>query len=121
MKKLFTLICIVFSFSVLSATRSLTIVNYETEGPVVDGKTTTVKQWLGGTIVAKKGDDLELTLINNVPSGDHGFFIPDFKITKIVKKGVKEVVKFKADKEGIFEMKCHLHPAHIGGQLVILP
>ncbi len=121
MKKIIALTCVAFSFSALAATRSLTIVNYETAGPVVDGKSTTVKQWLPGTIVAKKGDDVELTLINNVPSGDHGFLIPDFKITKVVKKGVKEVVKFKADKDGVFEMKCHLHPAHIGGQLVVLP
>ncbi len=121
MKNVLVLTLIAWSYSVLAQTRSLTLVNYETEGAVVNGKPSTVKQWLPGTIVAKKGDEVELTLINNVPSGDHGFFIPDFKITKVVKKGVKEVVKFKVDKEGVFEMKCHLHPAHIGGQLVVLP
>lgn len=121
MKKLVWLACLVFSASAMSATRTITIVNYETEGPKVDGKPSTVKQWLPGTIIVKKGDDVELTLINNVPSGDHGFMIPDFKITKVVKKGVKEVVKFKADKDGLFDMKCHLHPAHVGGQLLVLP
>lgn len=121
MKKLIWSACLLLSFSAIAETRSFTIVNYETEGPVVDGKPTTVKQWLPGTIMAKKGDDIEITLINNVPSGDHGFFIPDFKITKVVSKGKKEVVKFKADKDGIFQMKCHMHPAHIGGQVVILP
>lgn len=100
------------SFAALAEKRSVTLVNYETDG---------VKQWLPGTIIAKKGDDVEITLINNVPSGDHGFFIPDFKVTKVVKKGVKEVVKFKADKDGLFEMKCQLHPAHVGGQILILP
>lgn len=92
--------------------RSITLVNYETNG---------VKQWLPGTIIAKKGDTVELTLINNVPSGVHGFFIPAFDVRKDVKKGVKEVVSFKADKEGLFEMKCHLHPAHVGGQLLVVP
>jgi nitrosocyanin len=100
------------SFGALAAKRQITLVNYETDG---------VKQWLPGTIIAKKGDDIEITLINNVPSGIHGFFIPDFGVRKEVKKGAKEVVTFKADKEGLFDMKCHLHPAHVGGQILIMP
>ncbi len=112
MKILVWLSCLIFSVSVMAETRSITIVNYEYEG---------VKQWLPGTIIVKKGDDVEITLINNVPSGIHGFFIPDFDVRKEVKKGVKEVVKFKATKEGLFSMKCHLHPAHVGGQLLVLP
>ncbi len=112
MKKLVGLACCLFAFSAFAEKRSITLVNYETDG---------VKQWLPGSIIVKKGDDVELTLINNVPSGDHGFFIPDFKITKLVAKGKKEVVTFKADKDGIFAMKCHLHPAHVGGQFVVLP
>lgn len=112
MKQLIWLACLVFSFSAFAEKRSITIVNYEYEG---------VKQWLPGTIIVKKGDDVELTLINNVPSGDHGFFIPDYKVTKVVTKGKKEVVNFKADKDGLFPMKCHLHPAHVGGQLLVMP
>lgn len=112
MKKIIGLACLVLSFSAFAEKRSITLVNYETDG---------VKQWLPGTIIAKKGDDVELTLINNVPSGDHGFFIPDYKITKVVSKGKKEVVTFKADKDGLFTMKCHLHPAHVGGQLLVMP
>jgi nitrosocyanin len=113
MKKIIAvLFSIGLSISAFAETRSVTLVNYETDG---------VKQWLPGTIIAKKGDDIEITLINNVPSGIHGFFIPDFNVKKDVKKGAKEVVKFKADKDGLFSMKCHLHPAHVGGQLLILP
>lgn len=112
MKILIGLLCLCFSLSALAETRSITLVNYETDG---------VKQWLPGTIIAKKGDDVEITLINNTPSGIHGFFIPDFGVKKEVKKGVKEVVKFKADKDGLFQMKCHMHPAHVGGQLLVLP
>lgn len=103
---------LLISMSALAEKRSITLVNYETDG---------VKQWLPGTIIVKKGDDVEITLINNVPSGVHGFFIPDFNVRKDVKKGKKEVVKFKADKEGLFNMKCHLHPAHVGGQLLVIP
>lgn len=112
MKIVLWLACLMFSLSVFAEKRSITLVNYEYEG---------TKQWLPGTIIAKKGDDIELTLINNVPSGVHGFFIPDFNVRKEVQKGKKEVVTFKADKDGIFAMKCHLHPAHIGGQILILP
>lgn len=112
MKSLLWLVCLIFSISTFAETRSITLVNYEFEG---------VKQWVPGTIIVKKGDDVEITLINNVPSGIHGFFIPDFNVRKEVKKGTKEVVKFKADKDGLFSMKCHLHPAHVGGQLLVLP
>lgn len=112
MKFALTFMCLVFSLSVFAEKRAITLVNYETDG---------VKQWLPGTIIVKKGDEVELTLINNVPSGVHGFFIPDFDVRKEVKKGVKEVVTFKADKEGLFAMKCHMHPAHVGGQLLVMP
>jgi nitrosocyanin len=112
MKICLSIAALVLSVSTFAAKRSITLVNYETDG---------VKQWLPGTIIVKKGDDVEITLINNVPSGVHGFFIPDFNVRKDVKKGVKEVVKFKADKEGLFDMKCHLHPAHVGGQLLVQP
>lgn len=112
MKLALVVLSLLMSFSVMAEKREITIVNYEYEG---------VKQWLPGTIIVKKGDDVTLTLINNVPSGVHGFFIPDFNIRKEVKKGVKEVVTFKADKDGLFAMKCHMHPAHVGGQLLVLP
>lgn len=112
MKKFFFFLCMALSAQVFAETRAITLVNYETDG---------VKQWLPGTIIVKKGDDVEITLINNVPSGIHGFFIPDFNVRKEVKKGIKEVVKFKADKDGLFAMKCHMHPAHVGGQLLVLP
>ncbi len=62
-----------------------------------------------------------MTLINNVPSGVHGFYIPDYDIRKEVQKGKKEVMNFTANKEGLFAMKCHLHPAHVGGQLLVMP
>lgn len=123
MKTLVWLVCLAFSLSAFAEKRSITLVNYETPGaPTPDGKPgPTVKQWLPGTLIVKKGDDVEITLINNVPSGEHGFFIPDFKVTKVVGRNKKEVVTFKADKDGLFNMKCHLHPAHVGGQLLVLP
>ena len=112
MKFTIGLLALVFSMSVFAEKRAITLVNYETDG---------VKQWLPGTIIVKKGDDVEITLINNVPSGVHGFQIPAFKVEKQVMKGKREVVSFKADKDGLFDMKCQLHPAHVGGQLLVMP
>jgi nitrosocyanin len=112
MKMTLGLIAMILSMSAFAEKRTITLVNYETDG---------VKQWLPGTIIVKKDDDVEITLINNVPSGVHGFMIPAFDVKKEVKKGVKEVVTFKATKEGLFDMKCQLHPAHVGGQLLVMP
>lgn len=112
MKSILLVLAVLFSMSAMAEKRSITIVNYETDG---------VKQWLPGTIIVKKGDDVEITLINNAPSGVHGFFIPAFNVRKEILKGKKEVVTFKADKDGLFEMKCHMHPAHVGGQLLVMP
>lgn len=91
---------------------NLTIVNVEYE------KT---KLWLPGTIVAPKGAKVTLKLINNVPTdpAEHGFAIPAYNIAEVVKRGETKTVEFTADKAGVFPITCHLHPAHVGGQLVV--
>lgn len=89
----------------------VTLVNHEFEG---------TKQWLPGTVHAYEGDEIEFTLINNVPSGIHGFMVKGFKDHAAPKKGEKAVVKLKFDKAGVYPFHCHLHPAHVGGQIVIL-
>jgi nitrosocyanin len=91
---------------------TMTIVNVEYEG---------TKIWLPGTIVVPEGAKVTLKLINNVPSdpAEHGFAIPAYKIAEVVKRGEPKTVEFVADKEGIFPITCHLHPAHVAGQLVV--
>ncbi|MFN8543282.1 MAG: cupredoxin domain-containing protein [Candidatus Binatia bacterium] len=93
-------------------TAAFTLVNVEYEGS---------KLWLPGTITVKKGTKVTIKLVNNVPSGDHGFQIPAFGVTAVVKKGEPATVEFTADKAGVFPMSCQLHPAHVGGQLVVQP
>jgi nitrosocyanin len=90
-----------------------TVVNVEYEG---------TKLWLPGTIVVKKGSKVTLKLINNVPADpkEHGFAIPAYNIAETVVRGEPKTVEFTADKAGIFPITCHLHPAHVGGQLVVL-
>lgn len=94
------------------ATATFTEVNVEYEGS---------KLWLPGTITVKKGTKVTIKLINNAPSGQHGFSIPAFNVAEIVDKGDTKTVEFTADKAGIFPIICQLHPAHVGGQVVVQP
>lgn len=91
--------------------RSFTIVNYQYESS---------RQWLPGTIAVYKGETVEIKLVNEAPSGIHGFAIPAYNIQKEVEKDQEVTVSFVADKAGIFEMKCQMHPAHVGGQLIVM-
>ena len=93
---------------------SFTVVNVEYEG---------TKIWVPSTIVARKGQTVRLTLVNKVPSdpNQHGFAIPAFGVAAVVTRGENQTVTFTADKDGVFPTTCQLHPAHVGGQLVVLP
>ena len=90
-----------------------TIVNVEYEG---------TKMWLPGTLVVHKGDKVKIRLINNVKSdpNQHGFTIPAYNIAVVVTRGEPMTLEFVADKVGIFPIACQLHPAHVGGQLIVL-
>ena len=96
------------------ATMSFTVVNVEYEGS---------KIWVPSTLVVKKGTTVKLKLINKVPSdpNQHGFAIPAYNIAEVVTRGEDKTLEFKADKDGIFPINCQLHPAHVGGELVVLP
>jgi nitrosocyanin len=80
------------------------------------------KFWLPSTIVVEQGDQVELTLKNEVPgvqNNQHGFAIPAYNIATVVTAGKPQKVAFTADKPGIFVFGCQLHPAHVGGQLIV--
>jgi nitrosocyanin len=95
-----------------AGTRELTVVNIETPQAV--------KIWEPTTITVKKGDTVKLKLINKTDQ-EHGYRIADLKVEKVVQGGQAETVEFTADKEGIFTIDCQLHPAHVQGQLIVLP
>ncbi len=90
-----------------------TVVNLEYEGS---------KLWLPSTLVVHKGDKVKIKLINNVKSepNQHGYSIPAFNVAAVVNRGEPKEVEFVADKAGVFPISCQLHPAHIGGQLLVL-
>lgn len=113
MKKLGLILGLLLSVTMMSAqaeTRMFTVVNHQFEG---------TKQWLPGTLIVNEGDDVEIMLINNAPSGVHNFSIPAFDINQNVLKGKKATVKFKATKKGIHNIMCGLHKAHVGGQFIV--
>jgi len=90
----------------------MTIVNVETgQG---------VKIWTPESITAKRGDTVTLTLVNKLDA-EHGFEIDAVKVKEVVGPQKTATVTFKANKAGIFPIKCQLHPPHVAGQLVVLP
>ncbi|MGH7372325.1 MAG: cupredoxin domain-containing protein [Candidatus Methylomirabilales bacterium] len=95
-----------------AAAADFTLVNIEFEGS---------KVWVPGPIVVKKGDTVKIKAINNVKSdpAEHGLAIEAFGVKQVVNRGKAETVEFKADKAGIFPITCHLHPAHVGTQLIV--
>jgi nitrous-oxide reductase len=72
--------------------------------------------------VVNKGDTVKVKLINNVKTdpNTHGFAIAAFNIAAVVARGEPQEVKFTADKAGVFPITCQLHPAHVGGEFVVL-
>jgi nitrosocyanin len=95
------------------AARDITLVNIEYEGS---------KIWVPGPVVVNRGDTVKIKAINNVKSDPlvHGLAIEAFGIQEVVNEGKPVTIEFKADKSGIFPISCHLHPAHVGTQLVVL-
>jgi nitrosocyanin len=93
--------------------KELTLVTVEFEG---------TKIWVPGPVVVKKGEAVTIKAINNVKSDPpvHGLAIEAYGIQALVNVGQPETIAFKADKAGIFPIICHLHPPHVGTQLVVL-
>jgi nitrosocyanin len=93
--------------------REFTVVNIEYEGS---------KLWVPSTLVVHKGDKVKIKLINNVKAdpNQHGFRIAAFNVETVVTRGEPQTVEFVADKAGVFPTACQLHPAHIGGQILVL-
>jgi len=89
-----------------------TVMNLEYEG---------TKIWLPSTLVVHKGDKVKIKLINNVKAdpNQHGYSIAAFNVAAVVTRGEPKEIEFVVDKAGVFPITCQLHPAHIGGQLIV--
>lgn len=95
------------------ATRSFTIIGTSTKG---------AKRWEPATLICFKGERISIKLINKIPPKEsvHGFSIDAFGVKVDVSGKKEKTVEFVATKAGLFDIVCHLHPAHIGGQLLVL-
>lgn len=109
MKKLLVALTGLVAFPALAELKTFTMAAVEVNG---------TKFWLPSTLIVKKGDRVKIRIVSKVPGANsvHGFAIDDFKIQEIADPKGREI-EFVADKAGVFQMRCHLHPAHIGGQL----
>jgi nitrosocyanin len=78
--------------------------------------------WTPGTYVVKKGEKIRFKLFNRVKADPnvHGFAIDEFGVKVDVYRDKPEEVEFVADKAGIFRIWCHLHPAHLVGQFIVM-
>jgi plastocyanin len=77
------------------------------------------KVWLPSTIMVQAGDEVELTLLNKLED-PHGFQIAAFGVEEVVQGKGKSTVKFTATTAGLHPFICHLHPPHLGGQILVL-
>jgi nitrosocyanin len=96
-----------------ASVREITLLNIKYQGKIL---------WLPNPLVVKKGETVKLTLLNNVPDDPsvHGFSIPEFGVKADVEREKPLVIEFKAARAGLFETNCHLHPAHLKGQILVL-
>ena len=95
-----------------AAVRKFTVVNVLYEGD---------KMFVPSVLVAEQGDTVQIKVVNKIPGEppNHGFAIPAFDIEEVVNSGETKTVEFVADKTGLFDVKCQLHPAHLSAQLIV--
>ena len=82
---------------------------------VLDG----TKIWLPSSLMVYQGEEVELTLINKLDD-PHGFKIADVGVEEVVQPKAQMTVKFTASQPGAYSYICHLHPPHLGGQILVL-
>jgi len=82
---------------------------------VLDG----TKIWLPSSLMVQQGDEVELTLITKLEE-PHGFKIEAFGVEEVVQPKAQMTVQFTASQPGVHSYLCHLHPPHLGGQMLVL-
>ena len=93
------------------AAHEFTLVNVEANG---------VKVWLPSAIVVHPGEKVTLKLQNKLDA-PHGFAIDDYGVQVVVPASGNAQATFTARKGATSRFYCQLHPAHIGGQIAVVP
>lgn len=82
------------------------------ENKLVDGK----KTWLPAVAKVKAGEKIMIKVTNTLGE-PHGFEIPG-KMTEVIPAHESKMVTLSSIKKGeTLEVKCQLHPAHVGAKL----
>ena len=82
------------------------------ENKLVDGK----KTWLPAVAKVKAGEKIVIKVTNTLAE-PHGFEIPG-KVTEVIPANESKMVTLSSIKKGeTLEVKCQLHPAHVGAKL----
>jgi heme/copper-type cytochrome/quinol oxidase subunit 2 len=91
--------------------KEVTFLNVELEGS---------KIWLPGVLVLKRGEEVKIILINK-HKDPHGFAVDELKLQVTVDGAATKEITVKPTRAGTFRLYCHLHAAHIGGQIIVNP
>lgn len=89
--------------------RLIHLVTGEFKTTAEGGKTIEAYRWDPGTIFVEKGERIKL-IIYGVNGESHPFIIEGTDIKGEVKKGKETVVRFQAEKEGVYRLICLTHP-----------
>jgi hypothetical protein len=84
------------------------------ENQLVEGK----KTWLPSTVKAQDGEHLTFRLVNKLGAA-HGFYIKGYTEPVIVTGNSTKILPEVVAKKGTYAVKCHLHPAHVGAQIIV--
>jgi heme/copper-type cytochrome/quinol oxidase subunit 2 len=76
------------------------------------------KIWSPASLTIPKGHPVKLTL-KNTTDAEHGFSIDELKIKEVIPAGGSKEITLQADSAGTLKYYCHLHKAHVGGQLLV--
>ncbi len=91
------------------ATGVFSVVNVEASG---------AKIWLPSTVVVRPGQQVTLKLENKLDA-PHGFAIDDYAIHVVIPAKGAQAVTFTAKRGLTSRFYCQLHPAHVGGQIIV--
>lgn len=94
----------------------------EAKEPPIQMITTNVQGknvYIPGTIVMVAGQPRTIQIFNTTDT-PHGFSITEAGVQEVLPPGEEHVVEVKALPAGVYRMFCHLHPAHRGGQLLVV-
>lgn len=102
------------AMSVPKTLKVFQLVTGEFQTKTDDGKELEVYRWDPGSLVIRKGTQVELH-ITGVNGASHAFVIQELGIRGTVHKGKTTIVRFKADKRGTFAIECLDHTSLANG------